>query len=374
MIPILYLIDHLRQGGSERYVVELARQGKEIGTIPHVVCFSEGGIFFDELSRIGIKPIPFPVGTLYHPSTAGLLFKMRRHVRRHGIRIIHAFQPNANILGTLLGRISRVPVIISRRSLGDFGSLGSERLAWVQKNLTNRMANRVLVNSEAVRNSVTDKEHVPPEKVVLIYNGLDIERFAPQADKTRFRQLIGIPSDAFVFGISSGLRPVKGVDVVIRAFASIHKKFPKARLVVAGDGPEREMLESLVRDTGTWNAVTFLGVRQNMEMIYPAFDAFVLTSHSEGFSNAILEAMGTGLPVIATRVGGNVEMIQNGLSGFLVPPGAPEAVSERMAFLLEHPEIVRTMGKEARSWVERTNSLSQIRKGFSELYKGVLDG
>ncbi len=374
MIPVLYLIDHLRQGGSERYVAELARQGQEIGTVPHVGCFSDGGLFSDELRRAGIPPVHFPLRTLYHPSTGPLLLRMRRYVLEHKIRIVHSFQPNANILGTLLGRMTGVPVIISRRSLGDFGSLGSRRLGWLQKNVTNRMADRVLVNSMAVRKAVTEMENIPFEKVVLIYNGLDLERFAPRSGTSRLRPSLGIPSDAFVFGISSGLRPVKGVDVAIRGFSRIRERFPNARLVISGDGPERERLESLARQTGSESSVLFLGTRPDMEDIYPIFDVFVLASHSEGFSNAALEAMGTGLPIIASRIGGNIEMIDEGLNGFLVPPGDPVAVSDRMETFLTSPGLSRKMGKESRAWVERTNAPSKIRRSFAALYSEVLDG
>ena len=373
MIPVLYLIEHLRQGGSERYVAELVRSAREMGVEPHVGCFSEGGLFYDEIHRAGISLQAYPLKSLYHPSALRTIRALSSYVRRHGIRVVHSFQPNANILGTVLGRLSGAKVIISRRNLGDFGGLGSPRLAWLQKSITNQLSHRVLANSRAVREAAIQGEGFPPEKVVLIYNGLDTERFRPVSDPASVRRDLGLPEKGFVFGIASGFRPVKGVDVVVRAFARARVLCPDSVLVIAGDGPGREELERLVRDLAVEEWVHFLGIRPDMEKIYPTFDVFVLTSHSEGFSNAILEAMGTGLPVVASRVGGNVEMVEDGVRGYLVPPGDPETLADRLCRLYADPGLSRAMGKEARAWVERTNARDVIVRRFAELYRGVLD-
>ena len=373
MIPVLYLIEHLRQGGSERYVSELVRTARDMGVDPHVGCFSEGGIFYDEIRIAGIPLHAYPLDSLYHPSALRTVRALLAYVRRHRIRIVHSFQPNANILGTLVGRLSGAKVVISRRNLGDFGGLGSPRLAWLQKRITNRFSHRVLANSRAVREAAIKGEGFPPEKVVLVYNGLDTERFRPVSDPASLRRALGLPEKGFVFGIASGFRPVKGVDVVVRAFARTRTFCPDSFLVIAGDGAGRGNLENLVRELHLSDRVVFLGVRPDMERVYPAFDAFVLASHSEGFSNAILEAMGTGLPVVASRVGGNIEMVEDGVRGYLVPPGDTETLSDRLQRLYADPVLSRAMGKEARSWVERTNARDVIVRRFVELYRGVLD-
>ena len=373
MIPVLYLIEHLRQGGSERYVAELVRSSRETGVEAHVGCFSEGGIFYDEIRNAGIPLRAYPLKSLYHPDAIRTIRSLSSYIRRHRIRIVHTFQPNANVLGTFVGRLAGAKVVISRRNLGDFGGLGSPRLAWFQKRISNRLAHRVLANSRAVRDAAIRGEGFPPDKVVLIYNGLDIERFRPVSDTAPFRRSLGLPETGFVFGIASGFRPVKGVDVVVRAFARVRTFCPDSHLVIAGDGPGRENLEDLVRELHLSDRVVFLGVRPDMEKVYPAFDAFVLASHSEGFSNAILEAMGLGLPVIASRVGGNTEMVEDGVRGYLVPPGDPETLSDRLGRLYADPVLSRSMGKEARAWVERTNAREVIVRQFAELYRRVLD-
>jgi glycosyltransferase involved in cell wall biosynthesis len=373
MIPVLYMIEHLKQGGSERYVSELARSSREFGVEPHVCVFSEGGIFYEEIRKAGIPLFVAPIKTLYHPSTLGHLLDLSRYLRERGIRVLHSFQPNANILGTLAAKAVGLPVIVSRRSLGDFGSLGSPRLEWIQKKLTNRLASRFLANSRAVLSASSSRESLSPERFVLIYNGLDTDRFAPVQNREIFRKELNLLPDDFVFGISSGLRPVKGVDVAIRGFARIAKKKPRALLLIAGDGTERQKLEDLVRELGVEERVRFLGTRPDMERLYPAMDVFVLTSHSEGFSNALLEAMGMGLPVLATAVGGNIEMVTDGESGFLVPVGDDQALSEHMSFLFDHPEKVTEMGQAGRSWVERTNTRPGIYRQFAELYRELSD-
>jgi len=369
MIPVLYMIEHLRQGGSERYVAELARSAPEFGVEPHVCVFSEGGIFFDEVRKAGIPLFVVPVKTLYHPSTLAHFLALSRYVRDQGIRVLHSFQPNANILGTLVAKATGRPAVVSRRSLGDFGSLGSPRLEWIQKKITNRWGTRFLANSRAVLSASSSREGLCRDRFVLIYNGLDTDRFAPVENREPFRKDLDLEQDDFVFGISSGLRPVKGVDVAIRGFSRIAEEFPRALLLIAGDGPERHRLETLVRELGIGERVRFLGTRSDMQRLYPAMDVFVLTSHSEGFSNAVLEAMGMGLPVIATEVGGNIEMVTEGVSGFLVPPGDDETLARRMGVFLECPETGTAMGRAGRAWVERTNTRPGVHRQFSELYK-----
>ena len=173
-------------------------------------------------------------------------------------------------------------------------------------------------------------------------------------------------------GVASGFRPVKGVDVVIRGFARMAASSPGALLVLAGDGPERPRLESLARELGVADSVRFMGVRSDMESVLPAFDLFALCSHSEGFSNAILEAMGMGLPVVATRVGGNIEMVEDGVSGYLVPPGDDPALGERLLALARDPALRRRMGEAGRRWVLETNAREVVFHRFRELYEGVL--
>jgi len=369
MIPVLYMIEHLKQGGSERYVSELARSAREFGVVPHVCVFSEGGIFYEEIKKAGIPLFVAPIKTLYNPSTLRQILDISRYVRKQGIRILHSFQPNANILGTLVAQATGRPAVVSRRSLGDFGSLGSPRLEWIQKKFTNRWASRFLANSRAVLSASSAREGISPERFVLIYNGLDIDRFSPAKNRDDFRKELNLSSDDFVFGISSGLRPVKGIDVAIRGFARIAEKKNRTLLLIAGDGTERQKLEDLVRELGLGKQVQFLGTRPDMERLYPAMDVFVLTSHSEGFSNAILEAMGMGLPVLATAIGGNIEMVTEGESGFLVPVGDDQTLSERMSFFLDHPEKVIEMGQAGRAWVERTNTRRVVHRQFAELYR-----
>ena len=371
MISVLYLIDRLSEGGSERYVSELALNGNKFGISPFVGCFSKGGSFYDDLLKNQIPLTCFPTKTLYHPTTIISIIEIIRFIRINDIKIIHSFQPNANILGTLIGTLIGIPVIVSRRSLGDYGSLGSKRLAWFQKNVSNSLSNRVLVNSMAVRDATIKNEGIPAKKITLIYNGLDTLKFSPIENYHSIRQFFGIPPQLFVFGVVSGLRPVKAVDVVIKGFSYVCKNFPNSFLCIVGDGEEKGNLESLVKSLGIESSVLFLGTQSFIENLLPAFNAFVLCSHSEGFSNALLEAMGVGLPVIATNVGGNVEMVHEGVNGYLVPPNNPELLSQKMASFLQNKELAKKMGRNGRLWVEQTNSLSIVHAQFSRFYEEI---
>ncbi|MHB8422761.1 MAG: glycosyltransferase [Leptospirales bacterium] len=365
------MIENLKQGGSERYVAELAKSASEFWVSPHVVCFSEGGIFFEEIRQAKIPLTVVPIRSLYHASALVGVFKIFLYIRKHRIKIVHSFQPNANILGTLVANLSRIPVIVSRRSLGDLGTLGTPRLEWFQRNITNPLADRFLANSKAVLSSAVLRERIPVERFSLIYNGLDTKTFAPPVDRAPFRKALGFSSDDFVFGVVAGLRQIKGVDVVIKGFSEISNRFQHAKLLIVGDGPERDQLKQLSTDSGLSDKILFLGSQRNMETIYPVMDVFVLCSHTEGFSNAILEAMGMGLPVIASRVGGNIEMVSEGENGFLVTPNVPRELGERMEFFLENRKSAFVMGKNSRVWIEQTNSQAPIHRQFADLYKSL---
>jgi sugar transferase (PEP-CTERM/EpsH1 system associated) len=207
---------------------------------------------------------------------------------------------------------------------------------------------------------------VPARKVRHIPNGVDAECFAPrQADAAR--QVLGVPPGAAVIGTVGRLDPVKDHVGLIRAFAAAVTG-RNAVLLIVGEGPCRGRIEDTVRELGVDDRVRVLGERDDVPAVLNALDLFVLASLGEGMSNAVLEAMATGLPILATRVGGNSELVVDDVTGILVPRGSHEALVEAMRRYLDHPELMRAHGRAGRVRVEAEFTLATTCGAYREMY------
>jgi len=372
MASVLFMIDNLGPGGSQRYVAEMARFAPSFGVSPHVCSFRGGDVFEAGLTRLGIPVLITPFSKLYGPDGFSAFMKVVLYIKKHRIDVVHTFQTNANIMGTLAGKLCGAKVITSRRDMGDFGMRGSERLATFETKVINRLANRIMANSQAALDAAVALEKIPREKMVRVYNGMDGERFAPPDDRTPLRKEFGIEDDRCVFGIVAGHRKVKAVETAFAAFRLVRDEIPNALFLQVGDGPERGYLESEVRRLDLEGSVRFLGVRPDVERILPVFDVFVLSSKTESFSNAILEAMAAGLPVVATRVGGNPECVEDGVTGVLVPPDNPGKMAEAMLRLARDPGMRSLMGSLGRKRILEVFSYEKSRDELRRIYDDLL--
>ncbi|MHB1286626.1 MAG: glycosyltransferase [Leptospirales bacterium] len=372
MIPVLYIIDNLRQGGSQRYVSELARFGERFGVEPHVCSFEEGGHFYDEIRTSRAPLLSMKVGKVQDFSTIAVIRKLMAYIRNQRIQVIHTFQTKANIIGTMAGVFSNTKVITSRRDVGDFSLRGSRKLVFFERVVINRLTDMIMVNSKAVQKAALLEEKIPGKKLQLIYNTVDLERFHPGRSRSIARKKLGLGQETIAFGSVAGFRHVKGVDILIRAAGILSRQRRDFRVFIAGDGPERANLEDLVLREGVSDRIVFLGHMTEIEELNPGFDVFVLTSRSEGCSNAILEAQASGLPVIATNVGGNPEIILNGETGILVPTEDPAALAEAMNHLASDGAERLRLGQHARQFIENHFSQDVIHSKLGEMYRSLL--
>jgi glycosyltransferase involved in cell wall biosynthesis len=373
VIPVLYIVDNLREGGSQRYVAELTRFGSRFGIEPHVCSFEAGGHFFDEIRSGNYPLIVLPVSKVQNFSTINVIRKLLVYVWQHKIKVIHTFQTKANIIGTAVGRLTQTKVITSRRDIGDYALRGSRKLELFEKIIINRLADKIMVNSRAVLNAVLLKENVPHDKIELVYNTVDLERFNPGRSRDAARIKLGLDSETIAFGTVAGFRPVKGVDVLIRSAGILSKLRKNFKVFIAGDGPEYQKLVKLVSLEGVEDHIVFLGHLNAIEDMHPAFDVFVLSSRSEGCSNALLEAQASGLPVIATRVGGNPEIVLDGKTGILVPSDDPASLAQEMDSLASGPEKRLRFGQNARRFIESQFSQNTIHAKLSEMYRKLIN-
>jgi glycosyltransferase involved in cell wall biosynthesis len=225
----------------------------------------------------------------------------------------------------------------------------------------NRFVSRIVANAEAVRVAAIAREGVPERKIQVIYNGIQL----PAETATR-----AAPAQTPVVGIVANLnRPVKRVDVFIEAAARVRQKAPPAEFWVVGDGDLRHGLELLARELGIADSVRFLGRRPDVHNLLRRFSVGVLSSDSEGLSNSLIEYMAAALPVVATNVGGNAEVVEDGKTGLLVPPGSPGGVAEAIVSILNDPVRGAAMGDAGRARARERFSLEAMFAKTLALYE-----
>lgn len=359
---IVQVIPSLRVGGLENVAVRLI---KHLAPLADQAVVTPGGTG-PVAERLPSGVAVFALGETRRPDR-WLAFRMAGLFRRLRPDIVHT--RNWTCIDAIVGaRLAGVPVVIH-------GEHGREAADPDGRNLRRRQVRRLL--SPFVTEFVTvsrdlgqwlvEQVRVPARKVRTIYNGVDTDRFAP-GNRAAARQALGIPTDLAVAGTVGRLDPVKDQAGLIRAFAQT-RDTGKNVLVIAGDGPARPELERVVSELGLADRVRLLGEREDVSLILQALDVFVLPSLGEGISNAILEAMATGLPVIATRVGGNVELVREGVTGRLIEPRRPEALAEALGAYFEEPGLARAHGAAGRERAVGDFGLERMLSAYATLYR-----
>jgi glycosyltransferase involved in cell wall biosynthesis len=362
-------------GGTERHVVSLAdgldysRFEMEFG------CLRRSGEFLAQIEARGLTVNEYPVARLYGPHTLAQQLRFARHLRRRRIQIMHSYNFYPNVFAIPAARLARTPVVLA--SIRDTGAQLTPRQRRVHR-LWCRLADHVLVNAEAVREWLT-AEGYDPSRISVIRNGLDLARFAPRGDDPSLRRELGLPAGAPLIAMLSRLSRLKGVEDFLDAAATVAARFKEARFLVIGDnidpdGSEyRRELEDRAARLGLQQRVLFTGFRLDVPRLLSAVTVSVLPSLSEGLSNTILESMAAGAPVVATRVGGSVEALEDGVDGLLVPPRDSAALSQAITWVLEHPEAARELGRRARARVAEEFSLQRMIRETECLYTRLLE-
>jgi glycosyltransferase involved in cell wall biosynthesis len=217
--------------------------------------------------------------------------------------------------------------------------------------------------SEQIENWLQNEIRIG-KPITQIYNGVDTETYRPSRGRSAIRAELGIGDDVQLIGVVGRLDPIKDHLTLFRAFELVSKSFPKAQLLIIGDGPERKHLESVAVQN-----IVFLGNRSDVPAILRGLNIFVLPSLNEGISNTILEAMATALPVVTTRVGGNVELVQEGYTGMLVEPGDHQALASALACYLSDSNLCTRHGQAGRRRVLRFFSIQQMVQAYEAVYR-----
>ena len=277
----------------------------------------------------------------------------------------------ANIVGSLatLG-LKRVVVISSRLNLGYCMTRFYNRIL----GFLDRYATRIFANAEAVKREVVELEKVSPDKVDVLYHGADMEQYGPGSGDPSVAAALGIPEDAKVVGIVANLRPVKDHALFLRAAKLVAERVPKAAFVLVGWGELRDELGRLARELGIAEKVFFTGGKGDVPDYLCRMSIGCLSSSSEGFSNAILEYMAAGLPVVATDVGGNGEAVERGVTGYIVPHGDPAAFAAPIIALLEDERKRAEMAKRSLERCREKFEIGAAMRRYEEYYSALVRG
>jgi glycosyltransferase involved in cell wall biosynthesis len=353
VIRVLCIIDSIAaHAGTENQLMELIRRIDKSSFRIHLCCL-EDSVRLAELEPFCAIAI-FPVSSLYSWNGFRQVRRLRAYIDRHGIDIVQTFMVKSNIAGVLAARGSRCGVVIaSRRNAGHWQTALYVRIM----RYINRYTTRLLANSAGARRSSIDIEGVAADKVDVIYNGVDLACFAAERGNPNVPRSIGIPDTARVVGIVANLRPVKDLPLFLRAARLVAARVPDAAFVIVGRGSLRDELGALSNDLGLTGKVFFSEGRGEVVDYLRRMSVACLSSQAEGFSNAILEYMAAGLPVVATDVGGNAEAVEHGVTGYIVRERTPEAFARPIIDLLENETMRSNM---AAASLERCRRLFDI--------------
>jgi len=365
MIHTVHVLDSLAVGGMENGVVNLVN-----ATCDHVrhtvVTMSGQGPLRERLpASVPVHCIGKRAGTDF-----GAVLRLGRLLRGLRPDVVHS--RNWGALDTVIAaRLVGIRTLVH----GEHGReardpQGLDRRRNRLRRVLSPLISRFVTVSFDLRRWLTDTVRIPARKVVAIHNGVDTTRFSP-GDSSEAREVLGLPVAATVVGTIGRLDPVKDQGGLVAAFSGLVASGANSILAIVGEGPSRPALEDEIRRRGFADRVWLLGERRDVPTVLRALDIFVLPSRAEGMSNTILEAMATGLPVIATDVGGNPELVEPNVTGRLVPPGDPNALEAALAAYAGDPYLRRLQGKLGRERVLQHFSLDRMAQAYSSLYTSL---
>lgn len=386
---IMHIITRMDRGGSAQNTLftclglaDRYRQTLVFGpTLESEMGEEEQGLVDRELDRareMGVEVIVSPhlvraISPLKDAAALGNLFRLIRQKRPD---IVHTHSSKGGLLGRLAARAAGAPALIHTPHghvfSGHFGSTASLVFLALERAM-GRITDRTVALTRGEEQDYRDLKVGAADSLRIIHSGVPLERFSKARVPAReARKSLGLPPGAPVVGTVGWLLAIKGPATLLAAMGRVWEQHPEAFLVYVGQGPLKDGLAREAEGMGKAGKVLFTGWRKDVEKLLPAFDVFVLASENEGMGRAVVEAMAAGKPAVASRVGGLPDLVLDGETGVLVPPGDPGALADAVLVLLNDPERAAAMGQKAR---ERASafSLEAMLAKLDELYCELLD-
>lgn len=365
-LNLVHVVESLDVGGLERVVLSLARWQLAQGHQVIIVCLFHEGALAAEARAEGIR---IEVARKSTGLDLPAVTRLRRLFGKARIDVLHTHNAVAHYyaalaaLGLPVGRI-----VNTRHGMGPSGRSGRVRLLY---RLALAGTASVVAVCRAARDEFARTSTAPASKLEVIPNGIPIEHIEARTDAARHALLaeLGRAPDTFVLATVGRLSPVKDHLTLLGALKNLRQSGRPVDLVIVGDGETRAAIERTVQDLQLGDCVHLLGMRPDVPRLLAAMDAFVLTSLSEGYSLALVEASAAALPVVATRVGGNAEIIADETTGLLVQAGDAPAIAAALARLVDDPSLRGRLGAAGRDWALRHASIEAMGQAYGRLYQ-----
>lgn len=358
-----------RMGGAEKNLSDIACNIDERRFTPYVFCLKDSGLV-NELSRKGINSGIIGLDKILSFDGIRKGIELYRFIKREKIQVVVTYHHDADIWGGVVAKLAGVPTIVSSRR--DTGYQLQKKHIWAYR-LLNRMYAGIVAVSDAVKEEIIKREWADPGKITVIYNGVRTEDYMRAQDREEIqaiRKSLNISVGTKVIGAVGGFRPVKGYVYLVEAIGLLAKRRSDFVAVIAGNKETDYYMEvqGLIKERGLEEYFICTGERKDIPVMLASFDIFVLPSLTEGFSNALIEAMAAGKPVVATRCGGNAEAVIDGRTGLLVNPGDSQALSTAIETFLEDRGLRGAAGAQARKRAVETFGFERMIKKNEDLW------
>ncbi|MGE5308820.1 MAG: glycosyltransferase [Deltaproteobacteria bacterium] len=373
-IHVLYITDMFHgKGGAEKNLVQLVRGLDRERYEPMVIVLNHGRLL-KELRDEGVFTKDLGLRKIYSPRAFVEAVRLFSLLKERRVKVVVTYHIASDLWAGLIARLAGVPVVISSRRDMGYKLKRQHILAY---RLMNRCFDRIVAVSEAVRSAIVEKQKVAPHKMITVYNGVEINR-SPLSEKERdsLKDSLAMErKDFLVIGATGSIRSVKGYLYFVEAASIVLREYPEAYFLIAGsfdDKPYLAELQQCCRSLGIEKNMIFSGFKGNILQIVQVMDICVSASLSEGMSNAVLEYMSCGKPVVATRAGGNVEVVDDGITGLLVAPGDPRPLARAILALLKDGELRERMGAAGFQAARFKFSLGEMLDRMDRLYSELL--
>lgn len=366
-LDIAHVVENLERGGLERMVIDLALAQRAAGHRPRVACLFAPGSLADELRERGVEVFAC------HKAAGldlGAVRRLRAWLQAVPGAVVHTHNANAHyhsVAASLGMPVSRL--LNTRHGMGAVQP--RSRGEWLYRRSMWR-TDVVVAVCEAARARFADQGVRPRARLLAVPNGIRVETFAAANAERRaaLRNVLGLAPGTRIIGTVGRLNPVKDQATLLQAFARVHAEAADTALVLVGDGALHAELQAQAGAIGAGEAVHFLGDRGDVRQLLQGFDVFALSSRSEGYSMALLEACASGLPIVATDVGGNREIVADERNGLIVPAADATALASALLGLLRDPARAQRLGTAGRDWALREASVQAMAARYETLYRG----
>jgi glycosyltransferase involved in cell wall biosynthesis len=352
-------------GGAEMVVSRLAAALNR-NRFRSIVCLFHHGWLEDRCRAQGVETHIIPIDGMFDWRWGRAFVKF---LKANRVSLVHTHEFTANTYGAAAARVAGIPVVATIHGKSYFLEHLKRRLAY---RVASQIATMVAV-SEDLKQFVCNSLGIATDRLHVVYNGVPILELPERSDCALLLRELGVPADHKIVGVIASLYPVKGHKYLLQAIPEVIKVMPKSTFLIVGRGELDLDLRRLAKELDVERYVRFLGFRNDVLRFLRLIDLFVLPSLSEGLSIAVLEAMAAGKPVVATRVGGNPELIVDGETGFLVPPMNADALASQIIDILKDETLRVKMGNAGHSRAINTFSLKRMVDGYEELYEQCIE-